>query len=234
MGVWGGVIWGILLICIYGGASAQTPAPTSPAPPATKPIAPSANPTQAPTATRRPIELARITSPVRDQSLRGNVNIVGSATSPRFAKYEVAFASETPGTPGNWVILGGSIQQVDGGVLAVWNTRAISDSQYALRLQVFNTDNTINESVVRNIVISNTIVSNPAVPQIVASPTVVSAPTSAPAGSAFGFTQISQGFVLGVRYAAYGFGAFAVYLVLKKLLTWAWRLIFRRKIDYGQ
>ncbi|MCW1970129.1 MAG: hypothetical protein KIH69_018620 [Anaerolineae bacterium] len=217
---------------------AQTPAPptspaatAAPAPAATKPAAPIA-PTVTPT--RRANELARITSPVREQALRGNINIVGSATSPRFSKYEVAYATETPGTPGNWVIIGGGIQQVDGGVLAVWNTRAISDSGYALRLQVFNIDNTISESVVRNIGISNTVgIAAPSVP-LPAAPAVAPAPTPTPAAAGLNLSVIPKGFIQGVWYTLYALGGFAAYLVLKKLLGFLIGLIFRRPIDYGK
>lgn len=219
---------------------AQTPAPPAataapaPVPAATKPAAPATPLAPTVTPTRRANELARITSPVREQAVRGNVNIVGSATSPRFSKYEVAYASETPGTPGNWVIIGGGIQQVDGGVLAVWNTRAISDSGYALRLQVFNIDNTISESVVRNIGISNTVsIAAPSAP-LPAGPAVAPALTPTPAAAGLNLSIIPKGFIQGVWYTVYALGGFAAYLVLKKLLGLLLGLIFRRPIDYGK
>ena len=205
--------------------AAQTPAPVQ----ATNtPAAPAATPT------RRANELARITSPVREQALRGNINIVGSATSPRFSKYEVAYAPETLGTPSNWVIIGGGIQQVDGGVLAVWNTRAISDSGYALRLQVFNIDNTISESVVRSIGISNTF--GIAAPSSAQPAAAIAAPvlTPTPVAASINLSLIPRGFMQGVWYAIYALLGLGAYVLLKKVLGFLWRLIFRRPIDYGK
>jgi hypothetical protein len=185
------------------------------------------------------IPVTRITSPIKDQNTRGTVLIVGAATSPLFSRYEVSYAAEPDAAV--WIILGGSTRPVANGVLQSWNTRPIADGSYALRLQVFNSDATVNEVTVRNIILNNQASS--------AAPGNTAPGTTAPAAggraseidtarstiSQIGvlFNRLPAAFTRGLRLGAYALGAFIAYALLRQLLFFAWRRFARRSIDYG-
>jgi hypothetical protein len=175
---------------------------------------------------------------VRDQTVRGSISIQGSALAPNFAKYEIAYANEP--RRASWTVIAGDVQMVDNGTLAVWNTRPISDSTYALRLQVFNADNTITgEFIVGNVSISNTLTSpttaNSGATNSTASTTTANSTTTS---SGFDLGKIisdaASGFQRGVRYVAYALIAFGVYLLIKKFVGGAIRAARKDRIDYGR
>ena len=82
-------------------------------------------------------DLALITSPVQGQILTGAIDVVGNATHPDFVHYEVSFAYD-PNLTDTWfpaLLVGES--SVQGDTLGVWDTTAMTDGLYMLRLQVF-------------------------------------------------------------------------------------------------
>jgi hypothetical protein len=111
---------------------------------------------------------AVITSPQSGESVRGSVQITGSALHPAFQRYELYFTVE-PGE--NWVFIGDArTNPVSNGVLGAWETGGLPDGNYSLRLRVVRQDGNYDEGFARNIVVANT---NP--------PTPTPAPTDTPA-----------------------------------------------------
>lgn len=185
-----------------------------------------------------PQPVARITSPVRDQTLRGSVQIQGTATSPNFSRYEVSFAAE-PGLQ-TWTVIGGGTQPVAAGFLASWNTRPLPDGAYALRVQVFGADGRVTDmpTPVRNLAALNGGASASAGVTgtgVLTSSQGADAPL--PAGGAddegFDLAAIPRAVGRGAQIALYGFAALAAYLVLKRMLGLIIRRILPRRVDYG-
>ncbi len=183
--------------------------------------------------------LARIVTPVREQALRGSVTIQGSASAPAFARYELAYAAEPD--LANWVVIGGGIQPVAAGFLGVWNTRALPDGQYALRLQVFGLDGSVGEALVRNLKLTNA--------QAAGAPAPASPTPSPPTGGVTAEIQtardllnviiatverIPSAFLRGARLAALALLAFGGYLLLKRIAQLMVQRYTQRPIDYGQ
>ena len=180
----------------------------------------------------------RIISPASATSMRGTITVIGSANPAGFGRYELSYATEPDAA--TWTVVGAAIQPVDGGTLGAWNTRPLPDGSYALRLQVFSTDNQLlGESVVRNITLTNQ--ANAA------------ADTSAPAGEAATTTNITEStgrstaesalsavsavpryFLRGMTYVMYVFIAIAVYIALKHLVAFLWKRYRQEPVDYGQ
>lgn len=185
--------------------------------------------------------LARIVTPVRDQTLRGNVTIQGSATSPVFSRYELAYAQEPD--LANWIVIGGAVQPVQSGMLGVWNTRPLPDGKYALRLQVFGTDGSLNETIVRNLTLANADTSpTPAVSAVITDTAATGAGVVAEVQTARNLLQIAittiaqfpDAFMRGARLAILGFLAFGAYLVLKKAVLFAIQRLTQQPVDYGK
>ncbi len=97
---------------------------------------------------------AVITSPQSGSSVRGSVQITGSALHPAFQRYELYFTVE-PGE--NWVFIGDArTSPVSNGVLGTWETGGLPDGNYSLRLRVVRQDGNYDEGFARNIVVANT------------------------------------------------------------------------------
>ncbi|MEN6480030.1 MAG: hypothetical protein ABFD20_10395 [Anaerolineales bacterium] len=153
--------------------------------------------------------VVQITSPVMGEEVRGQVPIIGSASVPDFQFYKVEFGIGA--NPTDWSVIGSLHEQpVINGQLEVWNTAALPDGVYTLRVQGVKQDGNWEEFYVRNVVIANTRpTSTPpptetptpseeqtptpvieagqelATPTAMASPTpIVIAPTKAPSGTA--------------------------------------------------
>lgn len=184
---------------------------------------------------------AQIAVPGTEQTVRGAVSIQGTAAMDNFSRYELAYASEPDAT--NWISLGGAVQPVTAGALGVWNTRPLADGKYALRLQVFDTVNTLTaEAIVRNITLANAVAapapeSGAAVTTTVGGPAVVSEVESARntlevIGSTVG--EIPDAFERGARYTLIAFAALGAYVLLKKVLTFAIHRLTKRPVDYGK
>lgn len=184
--------------------------------------------------------MARITSPVRDQTLRGSVQIQGTATAPNFSRYEVSFAAE-PDLQ-SWTVIGGGTQPVQAGFLASWNTRPLPDGVYALRVQVFGADGRVTDmpAPVRNLGVQNAGVSAGA--GVTATGVVTSGQgqgAAPPAGATsdeegLDLAAIPRAVARGAQIALYGFAGLAAYLVLKHAIGFLIRRILPRRIDYGE
>jgi hypothetical protein len=90
---------------------------------------------------------AAITSPKPEESLRGQVNIIGSTNVPNFvsAQLDFAYASDSAGT---WFPLQALSQPVFDSPLYSWDTTSITDGDYILRLRVFTADGAVQEVTV--------------------------------------------------------------------------------------
>ncbi|BCX03232.1 MAG: hypothetical protein KatS3mg053_1170 [Candidatus Roseilinea sp.] len=183
--------------------------------------------------------LARIITPVRDQTLRGSVTIQGSATSPVFLRYELAYAQEPD--LANWIVIGGGVQPVPSGMLGAWNTRPLPDGKYALRLQVFGADGSLNEAIVRNLTLANaTAEPTPAASAVItdaAGPGVIAEVQTARDLLQVAIAtaaQLPDAFARGARLAILGFLAFGAYLALKKVVLFALQRLTHQPVDYGK
>jgi hypothetical protein len=183
---------------------------------------------------------AQISVPGNDQTVRGAVNIQGTAAMDNFSRYELSYAAEPDAA--NWVSLGGAVQPVTAGLLGVWNTRPLPDGKYALRLQVFDNAGNVAENTIRDIVLANTAAAplpeaGAAITTTAGGPTVVTEVQSARntlevIGSTLG--DIPDAFAKGARYAVIGFIALGAYVLLKKILFYIVHRATKRPVDYGK
>lgn len=90
---------------------------------------------------------ATLSSPTPDQVLQGAIHITGTADSPNFASAELAFAYASDST-NTWFLLQTLDQPVADAELATWDTTAISDGEYVLRLRVNSLDGTFQDASV--------------------------------------------------------------------------------------
>ena len=116
-----------LLMLAAGAARAQEATPT-PTPTSTAPAiagTPSASPEPA----------LSIRFPVAGQAVQGSVSIEGNSAVTGFVSAELAFAY-TGDPTGTWFLIAEASQPVQDGVLGQWDTGAITDGDYNLRLRV--------------------------------------------------------------------------------------------------
>src|SRR4051794_12441335 len=91
---------------------------------------------------------AKITSPRAGESLFGSVTIQGTAANPNMQRYVLQFDSQDDDTE-TWLPIAGPItQQVNNGVLGLWDTSNIPDGRYRIRLRVVLRDGTVLDNVV--------------------------------------------------------------------------------------
>jgi hypothetical protein len=190
------------------------------------------------------VPIARITSPIKDQEARGTVIIQGAAVSPVFRRFEIAYAREPELE--TWTIIGGSVQPVPGGVLQSWNTRPLPDGVYTLRLQIFTTESTLQETRVSGLRLTNQASAANAAGSTAQQPATVGGPASAEGANEVDtarntFEQLTRtanrlpaAFSRGVRIGLYVIGALVVYGVIKQLGLWLYKRYVRRRIDYGR
>jgi hypothetical protein len=99
-------------------------------------------------------DLAVIFSPASNAVVRDTVEIVGSADYPSFQFYIIEVSPEPVGD--QWQIVGQIHDQpVINGVLENWNTTAVPDGSYTLRLRVVRLDGNYSEAFTQQIVVSN-------------------------------------------------------------------------------
>lgn len=97
---------------------------------------------------------AIISAPASGSSVRGVVQVTGSALHPEFDRYELYYTVE-PGE--NWVFIGEPGRQpVNNGFLGNWDTNSLPDGSYSLRLRVVRRDGNYDEGYARNITVANT------------------------------------------------------------------------------
>ncbi|MFN8454089.1 MAG: hypothetical protein U0401_05330 [Anaerolineae bacterium] len=105
---------------------------------------------------RQSTDVAVINSPTSNSVVRGVAPIVGSADHTQFQFYKVEFSPE-PVTGTQWQIIGAiHNSSVINGVLENWDTTAIPDGSYTLRLQTVKLDGNYLEFFAQQIVVANT------------------------------------------------------------------------------
>lgn len=76
-----------------------------------------------------------LSAPSPGQALQGVVEILGNSRVARFKSYSLAFAYQGDETNA-WFLIIESVQPVENGLLAQWDTTTITDGNYDLRLTV--------------------------------------------------------------------------------------------------
>ena len=110
-----------------------------------------------------------IASPVSGDTLRGQVNIVGSMDIPNFASAELAF-SYASNPADSWFTIQTFSLPVKDPSIATWDTTVLTDGDYILHLRVFLQDGSSQDVVVSGLKIRND------VPLPVETPTATLAP----------------------------------------------------------
>ena len=117
-----------------------------------------------------------ITSPAPDEILRGQVTITGKVDVPGFVSGQLDFAYASNPT-NTWFTIQKFSQPITDFTLATWDTTAITDGDYILRLHVSFQDNTSQEVTVP-VKIGNDFVPTPTVePTSTLEPDTVLIPT---------------------------------------------------------
>lgn len=97
----------------------------------------------------------QINSPEINQEVRGVVPIIGSASVPGFQYYKVEYGNGP--SPDNWALVDRMFDApVINNQLVAWNTNAVPDGLYSLRLRAVKQDGNYEEFSVRGIVVANT------------------------------------------------------------------------------
>ncbi len=94
-----------------------------------------------------------ISSPDSNSTIQGKVAIIGSADYPSFQFYIVEFSPES--TAGQWHFIGDGQKPVLNDTLTTWDTTAIPDGNYTLRLRVVRLDGNYSEAFSEHLVVSN-------------------------------------------------------------------------------
>ena len=98
---------------------------------------------------------AKITSPKDGDPLFGLVTIQGTASNGNMQRYVLEFDLQDTGSEQWFPIAGPITQQVSAGVLGQWNTTAVPDGRYQIRLRVVLRDGSVISDVVQNLHVSN-------------------------------------------------------------------------------
>lgn len=87
-----------------------------------------------------PIPVVRMSSPGGGQTIQGQFAVIGQVSAQGFDRYQLEYASMND--PANFVLADGphAVQQPNANsMLGTWNTTAVSNGDYILRLAVFST-----------------------------------------------------------------------------------------------
>jgi hypothetical protein len=95
-----------------------------------------------------------IDSPASGQAVEGEIEIRGSNAVDGFQSYEVAFASAGDSTQ-SWNLILHNAQPIQDGIMAVWDTNAIPNGVYYLRLLIIKADGSQSVVTVGNIHVRN-------------------------------------------------------------------------------
>jgi hypothetical protein len=97
-----------------------------------------------------------ITQPEPDAAVRGTAQIVGSATSPQFQRYELYYAPAPVPGDNAWIFIGDAhFQQQPAGLLGTWATGGLPDGAYALKVRVVRQDGNYTDSDPRRVLVAN-------------------------------------------------------------------------------
>lgn len=95
-----------------------------------------------------------IAAPRPGEALQGKVVIAGTSDAVGFTSFELAFAYPADPT-GTWFLVAQSGEAVRDGTLAEWDTTALTDGNYTLRLRVFLDDGTSLDVLVPDLRVRN-------------------------------------------------------------------------------
>jgi hypothetical protein len=95
-----------------------------------------------------------ILAPLPGEVLQGVVSVRGTSRMDDFASAEIAFAYATD-TTGTWFRVVTLDQPVEQGLLAVWDTNAVTDGDYTLRLRVWSDDGSFKDFLVEGLRVRN-------------------------------------------------------------------------------
>jgi hypothetical protein len=118
-----------------------------------------------------------ITSPGEGDILKGQVAVSGLTDLPGFASAELAFAYVSDPT-GTWFTIQTMSLPVAGGLIATWDTTAVTDGDYVLRLRVIFQDTSIQDAVVKVKVRNYTVVPTPTLAVTPTATVVLQVPTA--------------------------------------------------------
>ncbi len=119
-----------------------------------------------------PCRGAALRSPASESVISGTVAILGSARIDSFGFYKLEWASES--RPGTWSAVSNVISQpLDQGVLDRWNTQALPDGLYRLKLTVVDQ---VGQEICRQSVVRLQVANAGPVPTATVSPTPTSDP----------------------------------------------------------
>jgi hypothetical protein len=196
---------------------------------------------------------AQVISPPRDQPVQGTVDIVGIATHPNFAKYDVAILDARDFTKEwRWLVQGRPVRADVPIVLATWNTTLFSDGEYVILVRIWDQGGGYQDFLFPGYRVANamptptpteeiaptfepeptgTLVLTPTV-QIELPPTSTPGPTLTPIpgiartsrGDSLRVEDLIGAFLQGVQWTFLLFGAWGG----MRLLRWAWRQLARR------
>lgn len=98
-----------------------------------------------------------ITFPLPGETLRGQIQIQGRMDTPNFASAELAFTFDASASDpaASWFPIQTFPQPIPDSNLAVWDTTAVTDGNYALRLRIFFQDGTFQDVRVNDLRIRN-------------------------------------------------------------------------------
>ncbi len=98
-----------------------------------------------------------IAQPEQDAQVRGVVQLVGTATHAQFQRYELYYASGPNPADNAWIFIGpdAHFQQQPLGLLGTWDSRAVPDGTYVLRVRVVKKDGNYVDSEPRRVVVAN-------------------------------------------------------------------------------
>jgi hypothetical protein len=132
-----------------------------------------------------------IAQPEQDAVVRGSVQIVGTATHPQFQRYEIYYAPWPVASDNAWIFIGpdAHFQQQPLGLLGTWDTRAVTDGAYGLRVRVVKADGNYYDSDPRRVVVANTKTPETATPSPTETPTETPVGAETPAVDATGQPQ---------------------------------------------
>jgi hypothetical protein len=119
-----------------------------------------------------------IAQPEPDAVVRGVVQVVGTATHPQFQRYELYYAPWPVPSDQSWIFIGpdAHFQQQPLGLLGTWDSRAVPDGTYALRVRVVKVDGNYIDSDPRRVLVANTRQIETPTPAATNTPTTVPTP----------------------------------------------------------
>jgi hypothetical protein len=123
-----------------------------------------------------------IAQPQQDAVVKGVVQVIGTATHPDFQRYELYYTPWPVASDNAWIFIGpdAHFQQQPLGLLGTWDSRAVPDGAYGLRLRVVRKDGNYYDSEARRVTVAN--VNTPDTPTPAVSPTVTITITVIPGG----------------------------------------------------